>query len=237
MKAKFGLFIGICATLITPSSFASSLMTFTGSINNLYQGTSFSNAASGELLSHYTTAGIGIGQTVQFEAVVDFSRQGQMTNEDGSVTVFADVPLTRNCDTCYGYSGVSNDYAELISSSVDFSHSSYYSGQKSYNVATSNYYSGMASDSHSGLLQLGDYLSIDSNQFGSTSALVYNWSPSQQSYFLFDLYFDDGAGLVHARGNMRLVSSVESPAVPVPAAAWLMSSALLSLSAARRLKK
>lgn len=228
MKSKIGLLIGICSLGFTHNTLAASVLTFAGTVSQLYQGTGFT-AASGELLSHYTTSGIGVGQTMQFQVHLDPARQGQITNEDGSITTLSDLPVVPNCDLCYGSSGAYYDYAELIASTVDLSQSSYFSGQKSYSLATSNYNSGMATDYHSGEMQLGDYLKIDSLRYGDLSALVYNWAPSSSSDYSFNLYFDDGAGLVRSYGTLQLVSA-EAPTVPIPAAAWLMGSGLLGLA-------
>jgi hypothetical protein len=232
MKPGICILLGIATFGFTDSASAASVLTFVGTVSDLYEGES-ATAASSALSSHYAASGIGVGQTVQFQVNLDLARQGQMTNENGSISILQDIPITGNCDTCYGSSGTFYDYAELVASSVDLSASSYFDGQKSYNLATSHYNTGMATDYHSGDMQLGDYLIIHSNWFtGEEDNLVYNWAPSSSSNFYFSLYYDDGTGLVRSDGNLQLVSAVGNPSVPIPATVWLMSSGLLGVAGA-----
>lgn len=236
MKLEFSSIAGVISAGIFFASncSAASVYMFSGTVTDLYLGTSMT-AASSELQSHYAARGADVGSAVQLQVLVDFSRQGQMTNESGTKTIFADVPIRPNCDTCYGSSGKFYDYASLISSSIDISGSFYYPGQTSYDLATSNYSTGMASEYHSGDLTLGNYLQINSLGYGSESDLVYRWAASPYSDFGFSIYLNDGAGLVNSHGRLKLLSVTAAPTeVPIPASAWLFGSALVCLTRFRK---
>ena len=207
-------------TIILWSGAASSSTIFTidGTISQLGYG----STADSTLLQHYTdTYGISVGDTMSFEVDVDFQRQGEITNADGSIRTLTDVPLERNCDTCYGDSGIQYDYATLLSSSFDFS---LFSTGLNYNVATSDYHTGMAIDSHWGYIQLSNLLRLDTSG-ESTSVLVYNWALGHQMSTSIDL--DDGSGAVSYYGSNFSVTDIK--VIPVPAAVWLFASGILGL--------
>ena len=207
-----------CTTIMLWSGAASSSTIFTidGTISQ------FGGTAGSALLQHYTdTYGISDGDTMSFEVEVDFQRQGEITNADGSITTLTDVPLQSNCDTCYGYSGIQYDYATLLSSSFDFSP---FSTGLNYNVATSNYHTGMAIDSHWGYIDLSNLLRL-STDGESTNVLVYNWTLGHQMSASIDL--DDGSGAVSYYGSNFSITDVN--VIPVPAAVWLFTSGILGL--------
>ena len=136
--------------------------------------------------------------------------------------------LHRNCSTCYGYSSTNYDYATLRSSTFDFSP---FSGGQYFNVATSDYHTGMAIDSHSGIIQLSNQLTIAMTSALSsvTSVMIWDWALGDPTYIEINL--DDGSGGVYYLGGFSITQIV-----PVPGAVWLFGSGLLGLAGFMRKK-
>lgn len=223
---KILLIATVSMYLYSNAAISSTIFTIEGTISQL----GYYSSTDTVLLQYYTdTYGISVGDTMRFEVEVDFTRQGEITNADGSITTYTDVPLTRNCDACYGYSGTQYDYAALLSSSFDFS--SFSTGQY-YNVATSDYSEGMATDSHTGKIELSNLLTLYAFNTLTVSDLVYNWSQSMLLSATIDL--DDGSGAVSYYGGSFSITNIQ--VVPVPGAFWLFGSGILGLLGMMRKK-
>lgn len=184
----------------------------------------------------------------QIESIMGFSGTPANTYASDGVFNGAAVNFVISLDGSHVTTDGSNDVgnkvwfggAQLVASSVDFSHSI---NQPSYQLYDQTQHSRLTYSFYRGVINVGSGLGIEKTApFEDGSAFVENWSVGES--LSFHIAFDNGSGMVYSTGHVTL-TNISNPlpvistasSVPVPGAAWLFSSGLLGLRGLARQRK